>query len=211
MEIAGVVGDTKMRTLTEEAKQEIFMPHAQSGGLGATLVVRTSGDPKEILAAIRHQIGTMDRDLPIYNIRTMEEVLSGTLAQPRLSLMLLSVFALIALIMAMIGVYGVMSFTVSQRTREIGIRMALGAQQRDVLKMVIEQGLWLVLLGIGIGVAGALGLTRVMKSLLFGVSATDPVTFAVIPLILAAVAILACYLPARRATKVDPMIALRIE
>jgi putative ABC transport system permease protein len=211
MEIAGVVGDTKIRNLTEDVKQEIFMPHAQSGGLGATLVVRTSGDPKAMLGAVSEQIRTLDRDLPIYNIRTMEEVLAGTISQPRLNLMLLAIFAGLAMVMALVGVYGLLSYTVNQRTREIGIRLALGAQRRDVLKLVIGQGLRLVLIGIGIGLAGAMAMTRVMKSLLFGVSATDPATFAVIAMLLAAVALLACYLPARRATKVDPMVALRYE
>jgi putative ABC transport system permease protein len=160
---------------------------------------------------LQQAIWEVDKDLPVSGAETVEHHLSDLVAEPRLYTLLLGVFAGVALILASVGVYGVMSYSVTERTHEIGIRMALGAKHRDVVAFVVRQGLTLALIGVAIGLAVAFALTRVMSSLLYGVTATDPLTFFLIPLLLASVAMLACYLPARRATKVDPMVALRYE
>jgi putative ABC transport system permease protein len=163
------------------------------------------------IAAVRREVQSIDRDQPVYNISTMEQLLQESIAQRRLNMLMLGGFALVALLLATSGIFGVMAYTVTQRTHEIGIRMALGAQKSDVLRLVLGQGMLLTLIGISIGIASALLLTRVMASLLYGVSTTDPVTFVIVSILLAAVALLACYIPAQRAMKVDPMIALRYE
>jgi putative ABC transport system permease protein len=176
-----------------------------------SLVVRTSGDPAAMAPAVRRAVQEIDPNQPVFNVNTMEQVLSDSVASQRLSMLLLSIFAAVAMTLAAVGIYGVMSYAVAQRTHEFGIRMALGAEGRDVLRMVVRQGMLLALAGVGAGLLGALALTRVMSSLLYGVSATDPLTFAGVPLVLACVALAACLIPARRATKVDPMVALRYE
>jgi putative ABC transport system permease protein len=176
-----------------------------------SLVARTAGNPVELSSAVRNRVSSIDKDQPVATIRTMERVVSDSVASQRFSMMLLGVFASVALILAAIGLYGVMAYAVTQQTREIGIRMALGAQARDMLKLVIGKGMTLVVIGVGIGLAASFALTRLMKTLLFDVSATDPLTFAAVVLLLLSIALLACYLPARRATKVDPMVALRYE
>jgi putative ABC transport system permease protein len=176
-----------------------------------TLVARTDGAPLSFVAAVRSQVQAVDKDQPISNVRTMEERLASAVSQRRFNLILLAIFAGLALSLAAVGIYGVMSYLVTQRTHEIGVRMALGAQTRDVLSLFIRQGMTLALTGVVIGLISALGLTRLIKNLLFGVSTTDPATFSAIALLMALVALLACYLPARRAMKVDPMIALRSE
>ena len=210
-EIVGVISDVKFFGLNLDARPAMYFPHAQSPARGMSLVVRTQSDPMTLAAAIRSQVLGLDRDLALSNVMTMEELVGVSLAEPRFTLLLLGVFAAVAMLLSAIGVYGVVSYSVTQRSHEIGVRMALGAQTRDVLKLVIVQGMMLVLSGVGIGLAAAVALTRVMESLLFGVSATDFSTFALTSVVLAGVALAACFVPARRATRVDPMTALRCE
>jgi putative ABC transport system permease protein len=174
-------------------------------------VLRTSNDPLSVTSALRGAVTALDSNLAVATIKTMEQVTNESIATPRFTLLLFGIFSALALLLAAAGIYGVMSYSVTQRTREIGIRMALGANVRDVLRMIVGQGLKLTLIGTGIGLVAALALTRLMKTLLFGVSATDPLTFAAVAILLGLIAFVACYLPARRATKVDPMIALRCE
>ena len=208
-EIVGVVGDTKPSSLTGESGAQTYVPHAQDLQWNfMAMMIRTAGDPAAFATTFRREVQALDKDQPVYNVRTMDEVVANSLGTRRVSMQLFAVFAGAALLLAALGIYGVMAYSVTQRTQEIGIRMALGAQSGDVLRMVVRQGMTLALIGIGFGVAGALGLTRVIANLLFGVNATDPMTFAAISLLLALVALLACYLPARRAAKLNPMIAL---
>ncbi len=210
-EIVGIVGNVKHERLDAEAKPEVFFPYQQSPHNFMTLVVRTSSDPSSMIATVREQVLAIDRDQPVFDIKTMEQRLSKAVAQSRFLMLLLGVFSALALILAAVGIYGVMAYVVTQRTHEIGIRMALGAQPRDVLRMVVGQGMMLTLIGVAIGLVAAFALTRLMASLLYGVTATDPWTFAGVALVLSAVALLASFIPARRATKVDPMVALRYE
>jgi predicted permease len=185
-----------------------FMPDvARTTGL----LIRTTSEPSALTAAVRREVQAVDPNQPVFNVNTMEQVLADSLASQRLSMLLLSVFAGVALILAAVGIYGVLSYTVVQRTHEIGIRMALGARVTDVFKLVVGQAMIMVLIGIAIGLVGAFAITRVMASLLYGVSATDPLTFGLVSLLLATIALIACLIPARRATKVDPMVALRYE
>jgi putative ABC transport system permease protein len=206
--VVGVVGAVKHESLSLTRTETVYLPHAEITVDDMALAVRAA-NPENLTPAIRGQVKAMDPDLPIINVRTMSEVVSRSVWQPRLYTILFGVFAAVALALASIGVYGVMAYSVSERTREIGVRVALGAQRRDVLKLVVAQGMTLTLIGAGIGLGAALALTRLMQTLLFEVSATDPLTFAGLAALLSAVAMLACYLPARRAAKVDPMIALR--
>lgn len=210
-EIVGLVADVRHSGLDAELRSEMFMPYTQDSSRSMTLVVRTASDPSGFTPAVRRQLLAVDKDQPIYHVRTMTQVIADSVSQRRLTMLLFGIFASLALVLATIGVYGVMSYSVTQRAHEIGIRLALGAQPRDVFRLVIGQGMALTLGGIVLGLIAAFALTRVMASLLYGVKATDPVTFAGIPLLLAAVALVACYIPARRATKVDPMLALRYE
>jgi putative ABC transport system permease protein len=176
-----------------------------------SLVVRASAEPINLVNAIRQEVWALDRNVPITSVRTMEQILATDTAQPRFNTILLGIFATVALVLAGVGIYGVLSYSVTQRTHEIGIRIALGARSRDVLHLVVRQGMRLVLLGVALGLVASFGLTRLMSKLLFGVGATDPLTFVGIALLLMSVALLACYIPARRATKVDPLAALRHE
>jgi putative ABC transport system permease protein len=216
-EVIGVVRHVRHYRLDIQAHVEVYVPLRQlalwfrDAQPAMGLVVRSTIEPAALTTAIRGQVQAIDKEIPIYNVNLMEQVVANTVAQRRLSTWLLGVFSIVALMLAVLGIYGVVATAVSQRTQEIGIRMALGAQSRDVLRLVIEQGMNLVLLGVGIGLAGALALTRLLKTLLFGVSATDQLTFSVIALLLIVVALLACWVPARRATKVDPLLALRCE
>ena len=213
IEIVGVVKDTKYGFLREESPPTVYVPWLQElrGVGGVTFEVRTAGDPVTFVPAIRQAVREVDPNLPMAGVTTQVELANESLRTERLFTRLLSLFGLLALLLAAIGLYGVTAYAVSQRTKEIGIRMALGAQRYDVLKLVLSQGMMLTLIGVVIGAGGAIWLTRLMKTFLFGVSATDPATFIAIALLLAAVALLASYVPARRATKVDPLVALRYE
>jgi putative ABC transport system permease protein len=210
-EIIGIVGDVRHASLDAEPIPEMYVPHSQQSWPFLTLVVRSSSDPMALAGPVRSQILALDNDQPVSGIRSMEGMVSASIAQPRFYLLLLSIFAALALVLATVGIYGVLSYSVTQRMHEIGIRMALGAKQSDVIKLVVGQGMMLALVGVAIGLVSAFVFTRLMSSMLYGVSATDPVTFAALALLLTAVALLASYIPARRATKVDPMIALRYE
>ncbi|MEK6300049.1 MAG: ABC transporter permease [Acidobacteriota bacterium] len=211
MTVVGVVGDLHQSGLDQEAAPHVYAPFMQAPLRRSGLLVRTSVEPLSLVGAVRSQVNAIDPAQPIYNIQTMDALIAGSMSDRRLNLVLLAVFALTALSLAAIGIYGVISYSVTQRIREIGIRMALGAQSPDVLKLIVKQGMIPVIVGIAVGLAGALALTRVMSNLLFGVGANDPWTFAAIAVLLAAVALVACYIPALRATKVDPIVALRYE
>jgi predicted lysophospholipase L1 biosynthesis ABC-type transport system permease subunit len=205
----GVVADAKYGSLTEEGIPVLYVPLAQRHETGMTLYVRASGDPAGLLEILRREVQALDPNLPLPELRTVREVIASTLWPARMGAALLGVFAGLALLLAAIGVYGVVSFGVAQRTREIGLRMALGAGAASVQGMVLKQGLRLVAAGLAIGLVLALVAGRLLESLLFGVSGRDPVTFAIVPMALAGVALVACLLPARRATRLDPLAALR--
>jgi len=208
-EIIGVVRDTKQFSLDSESTPTMFLPSIEIGR--PNLVVRTSGDPLAMSAAVRTAVQSVDSDLPVASVNSMEQILANSVSEPRFRTMLLSVFAALALILAAVGIYGVMSYSVARRTHEIGIRMALGAKPRDTMMLVVGHGLTLTLIGVGVGLASSFALTRLLTSLLFGISATDLLTFVSIALLLTAVSAIACYVPARRATRIDPMLALRYE
>jgi putative ABC transport system permease protein len=210
-EIIGVVKDVKGNDLAAPSRGAMYRTYRQICRGKMTLVIRTQRDPSDVTRSIRAELDQLDKDLPLENIRTMTQLVESSVAQRKLSVRLLSGFAGVALLLAGIGLYGVLAYTVSQRTREIGIRAALGAQRPDVIGLILRQGMKLAGLGILIGLAGAFVLTNFIRSLLFGVAPTDPLTFTVIPLVLATVALVACWLPARRAANVDPMEALRCE
>jgi putative ABC transport system permease protein len=210
-EIVGVVGDVHQLGLDAAPEPTIYWPHPELVMSGMTILVRTSNDPLALLSTIRNQLQQLDRELPMSAVATMDQLLADSLSRARFTMLLLGIFALVALVLAAVGVYGLIAYSVTQRTQELGIRMAIGAQRRDVLRLVLEQGTRLTLLGVAIGVLAALALSRLLGGLLFGVSATDPLTFAGVAGLLAVVALLACFVPARRATRVDPMVALRYE
>jgi len=211
VQVIGVARDGKYAGLQEDPKPFVYHTGLQSYSGATSLIIRAATDPQQALAAARREIQQLDAHLPISSAQTLDEHLSLPLLPARLAASVLGSFGVLALVLAAIGVYGVMAYTISRRTREIGIRMALGAQRADILTLVISQGVWLTLTGVGIGLAASFAVTRLMKSLLFGTSATDPATFAGVALLLTTVALAACYIPARRATRVDPMIALRYE
>jgi putative ABC transport system permease protein len=208
-EIIGVVGDVRHRGLDLDLRQTVYFPSLRFGY--SNLVIRTATDPASLAGAVRKEVAAIDPNQPLANVKTMEQWVSESVAQPRLRTLLLGVFSAVALLLSVVGIYGVMSYAVAQRTHELGIRMALGARAGDVLGLVIRQGMKLALCGVAIGLAAALALTRLIKDLLFGVRAADPMTFGAIALLLTGITLLACYLPARRATKVDPLVALRHE
>jgi len=212
LEVIGVASDVRQTGLQADPYPGMFLPYSQyQSSVPLVFVLRSANDPSAVTAAVRQELRQVDAQLPVYDVKTMSQVLYTVTARPRFLTFLLVVFAMIALLLAMIGIYGIMSYTVAQGTRELGIRAALGAQRRDLLRMVLGRGLKLTLIGITLGVVGAFGLTRLLSNLLFGVSATDPLTFAAVAALLVIVALLASYLPARRATKIDPLVALRYE
>jgi predicted permease len=210
-QIVGVVRDSKYRTIGEMPRPTAYLPLAQNHETGMALHVRTIGDPTSVAGAVRREVQALDQNLPVTNLQPMSAVLGSSLFAARMGALLLAIFGLLALLLAAVGLYGVMSYTVSRRTREIGIRMALGAQTGNVLRLVLKEGMSLVVGGVAGGLIVAAAVTRLLASFLYGVSPLDLATFAGIPLVLGLVALLATYLPARRATKVDPMIALRYE
>ncbi|MGO9272283.1 MAG: ADOP family duplicated permease [Terriglobia bacterium] len=210
-EVVGVVSDTRNTALDQQPSPEIFVPYPQRPSFSMSFVIRSNGDPQDLAGAVRHAVLAADRDQPVFDLETMDQFLSRSIAPQRFRMLLLGLFALLALVLAAIGMYGVIAYSVTQRTNEIGVRMALGARPRDVMRLVVGQGIVLTVAGTMVGVGGALALTRFLSSLLYGVQPTDAVTFVVVSLVFGAAALLATYIPARRATKVDPMVALRYE
>jgi putative ABC transport system permease protein len=210
-QIVGVVADVKQGALDSEQDTEVYLPFEQSPSSNMSLVVRTNLNPSQMAAAVRQEISAIDKDQPVVNVQTMNKLLSDTMANRRFSTLLLGIFAALALVLASVGVYGVISYSVTSRTHEVGIRRALGANKSDILRLVVGQAMALAMTGVAIGIAGAFALTRLMSSLLFQVSATDAITFLTVALLIAVVALVASFIPARRAAKVDPVIALRYE
>lgn len=210
-EIVGIVGHVKSQSLDAESRSQYYVPVDQRPESSMFLAVRTAGGPSSLAPAVRDLIHSLDKDLPIYRVTTMEQLVAVSMAQRRFSMLLLGVFALIALLLAAVGLYGVTAYSVTQRTHEIGLRVALGAQRSDVLKLVIGEGMLLAVIGVAIGLAAAFALTRVMSAMLFGVGATDRTTFVAVSTLLAIVTLLACWIAARRATRVDPLVALRYD
>ena len=218
LSIVGVVGHVKHSALDADSREQFYMPHMQAhplwmnvAGRRMTLVVRTATEPLTLAAAVQREIWAMDKDQPVSSIQTLEQVVSQSLVRQRFNLMVLGIFAFVALVLGAAGIYGVIAYAVHQRTHEIGIRMALGARQGDVFRLILKHGLLLALIGLGLGQAGSIALSRFLSSQLYEVSSIDPATFASVSLLLCGVALLACYIPARRATQVDPMVALRYE
>jgi putative ABC transport system permease protein len=210
-EIVGVVGDVRQYGLASAPGPAVYVPLAQSPLGSMNFVVRTEANPLSLVGAVREEMAEMDKNLPFYGVQTFDQYLGQRFAQPRFLTLLFGLFAALALALAAVGLYGLVSYSASQRTHEIGIRMALGAEKPDVLRLVVGQGFRLAILGVVLGIAGSFPLTRSLSSLLYGVKPTDPVTFTAVAFILVGVALLASYLPARRATEVDPMVALRYE
>jgi putative ABC transport system permease protein len=211
LEVVGVAKNARYRSLREEPLPFFYTPLAQEGMSSLTLFVRTEGDPLTVLPSVRAELKNLNKNLTLYQINTLSAHLAEALSSDRMIAVLLGVFGVAALLLAAVGLYGVMSYAVARRTHEIGVRMALGAQTGDIMNLVLWQGMMLLIVGGVAGLVAAFALTRLMSSLLYGVSASDPATFVGVTLLLAGVVLLACYLPARRATKVDPMVALRYE
>jgi len=210
-EVVGIVGDVKHYGLDSEPRAELFMPAYQQPLNGMALIVRTASDPKAFVDTIRREILAIDAEQPIFDASTMVDVVSRSVFLPRISMVLLAAFALSALLLAVVGIYGVVSYTVSQRTRELGVRMALGAGTSDTLRLVLRRSMWLVAGGTLCGLVGSVGLTRVMSGLLYQVSPLDPIVFVGVSALLAGAGLVASLIPARRATRLDPIIALRVE
>lgn len=209
--VVGIVADMKARGLTAEPRTEMFLPLGQDTFRAGFVVVRTNVGTETMIPSLRAAVLAIDKNMAIFNVRTMETVVSESIAQPRFNMVLLAIFAGLALILASVGIYGVMSYSVAQRTHELGVRMALGAQRRDIFSLVLKRGIILALIGVGIGLAGAIGLSKVLASILYGISATDPVTLISAAVIMVAVALMACFFPARKATKVNPLTSMRYE
>jgi predicted permease len=211
IEIIGIARDSKYRTLNEDPTPFIYLPLAQNHETGMTLFVRTAGDPLSVVGTVRREVNALEKNLPLSDLQPLTKLLDSSLYPARMGAILLIIFGLLALLLAGVGLYGVISYAISHRTHEIGVRMALGAQRRDVMVLVLKEGMLLVAAGVVLGLIAAVAITRLLASFLYGVSTTDAITFAAVPAILALVALLACYLPARKATKVDPLVALRYE
>jgi predicted permease len=209
--VVGVVGDIRHEGLAEEAQPEIYVPHQQVGLPNLSLVLRTSGNPLAVVSAVRNEVRALDKDQPVALVQTLEDHISESVLQPRLLTLLLITFSGLALVLAAVGVYAMMSYSVSQRRGEIGIRIALGAMKADILRLIVGHAFVLVAISLTIGLAVALAATRLLRSLLYEVGIWDPVTFAVIVVLLALVAVFAAWLPARRAARIDPVVALRSE
>jgi putative ABC transport system permease protein len=210
-EIVGVVADVKHQNLQGPAQPEFYFAQAQMPMSPMTVVIRAAGDARALQNSVRGVVQSLDKNAPVYGLSTVEEIVGRSVAAPRFNTLLLGLFAGVALILTAVGLYGVIAYSVAQNTQQIGIRVALGAQTTDVFRMIVGQGTRLTVVGVLIGLAAAYGLTRLMSSLLYGVAATDPWTFAGVAALLMLVAMLACYLPARRATRIDPVVALRYE
>ena len=211
LEIVGIAKDVKYRSLREAPQPFLYLPLLQDYRSNMILVTRTAVEPEKMSQSVRAEVAALDPQIPIFNVQTFEEHVGISLYLQRMAATLLSIFGLLALSLVAIGLYGVMAYSVSQRTRELGIRVSVGAERRDIFKLILGQGVVISVVGLLAGLVAALAVTRLTARLLYGVSATDPVTFIVIALLLLCVTLLACYFPARRATKVDPMTALRFE
>jgi putative ABC transport system permease protein len=209
--IVGVAGDIRHAGVAADPQPEFYGPYLQDPVPSMTLLIRTDVEPGSLFATVRNEIRAVNKDVPLSDIRTMEQSIADSIQRVRVTLLFISIFAIVALALSVVGIYAFMAYMVSQRTYELGIRMALGARQSQVLRLILGQGMKLVLIGIGIGLAAALGLSQVMSSLLFGIGAFDVPTFVAISLLLSAVALVASFFPALKATKVDPIIALRVE
>jgi putative ABC transport system permease protein len=209
--VVGVVSHLRVHDLTRDVREQIFIPHVQEPFNGVGVVLKVTGDPNGVTKQIAQQVRTLDPGIAIRNLQPLESYVDDARAPMRFNLILIGIFGAIALTLAAVGLYGVMAYSVTQRSHELGIRIAVGASPRDILRLVVGQGIRMTLLGAAIGLVVSLAVTRALSSLLFGVSVTDPLTFVAVPVVLAFVAILACYLPARRAMRVDPIIALRYE
>jgi putative ABC transport system permease protein len=207
--IVGIAGTAKHYSLNEPPLLQAYIPYAQRPQIFTTLAVRTAGDPLRLASDLRKAVWRVDKDQPVWGVQSMEQLLDGAVGAPRLVVRMTMGFALVALLLGAIGIYGVLSYTMSQRTNEVGIRIALGADARQVVRMVVGEGMRIVGIAVAVGLAAALATTRLLRSQLYGVGPTDVLTFAVVTALLSAVALLACYLPARRASRVDPMVALR--
>jgi putative ABC transport system permease protein len=210
-EIIGVVGNVRYDSLIDEAPEAVYFPHPELAYPFMTLVLRTDGDPTAIAPAVQREIRALDPNQPVSDVRTMDQVMSEAVSRSRFNTLLLGLFAGLATLLSAVGIFGVMNYSVALRTREIGLRLAVGAQPRQVLLLVLKQGLILTLAGVGVGLVAAFALTRLLTGLLFGVEAVDATTFLTMSLLLIMVSLLACYLPARRAMRIDPMLALRYE
>ena len=211
IQVVGVVGHAMHEGLDAQRRVQVYLPEAQVTSSSLDFAIRTTGDPMAVAGAVRAAINALDPDLPVTNVRSMDQLIEASTGQRRFAMLLLGLFSGIALLLASVGLYGVMSYTVTQRAPELGVRMALGAGARDVLGLVLGQGMRLALLGVGIGLVAALAVTRLLRSMLFQVSATDPLTYAGISFLLLVVTLVACWLPARRATRVDPVVVLRAD
>src|SRR5207247_8814443 len=213
--VVGVVGDTKGDRLETKSMPTVYVPYRQVSipflKKDMTFVMRSRSSASSVLSSVRREIQAVDKDIPVFGIQTMKQVVSRSISEPRFNMLLLVSFAGLAVLLAAIGIYGVMSYATAQRTHEIGVRMALGAQHRDIMAMVLREGMALALIGWGIGLGGALAVTRILSSLLYEVKPTDPFTFAAVSLLLVLVALLACLIPARRATQLDPIAVIRNE